>query len=342
MKGSLQKIIPNFVCNRKSIRLKLSREIKTGIIVIGGILLFILGFSYLKSTPLFDDSKTFYVVYNHVGGLQPGTQVSINGYSVGKVNEIRFKDASGKLLVTFSVDNSFQFSKNSPAELFDTGIIGGKGIQIQPVFDGAPPAKDGDTLPSSTRPGLTELVQQKLAPLQQKIEGAVSNADSLLANINQVLDESTKKNLRESVSGLKELVASFQQTSNSLNQLLADNKSQIDSTFDHIGQVSANFAKLSDTLAEAGLGEAIAQLQGTLAHLNTVLARMEAGEGTMGKLMHDDSLYNNLTESSHQLELLLQDFRLNPKRYVNVSVFGKKQKEYVLPETDPAQNNQPD
>ncbi len=322
--------------------MKLSREIKTGIIVIGGILLFILGFSYLKSTPLFDDSKTFYVVYDHVGGLQPGTQVSINGYAVGKVNDIRFKDSSGKLLVTFSVDKSFEFSKNSPAELYDTGIIGGKGIQIQPVFDGAPPAKSGDTLPSSTRPGLTELVQQKLTPLQLKIEGAVTHADSLLFNFNQVLDENTRQNLRETISGLKEVVASFQKTSNGLNDLLADNRSRIDSTLDNIGQVSANLARLSDTLSTSGLGRAIASLESTLGHLNTVLARMESGEGTMGRLLKDDSLYVNLNEASRQLELLLQDFRLNPKRYVNVSVFGKKQKEYTLPENDPADLKEPE
>ena len=322
--------------------MKLSREIKTGIIVIGGILLFILGFSYLKSSPIFDDSKTFYVVYDHVGGLQPGTQVSINGFSVGKVNDIRFKDSSGKLLVTFSVDKSFEFSKNSLAELYDTGIIGGKGIQIQPVFDGAPPAKDGDTLPSSTRPGLTELVQQKLTPLQLKIEGAVTNADSLLLNFNQVLDEATKQNLRETISGLKELVSSFQETSNGLNDLLADNRSRIDSTLDHIGQVSANLASLSDTLATSGLGQTIASLESTLGHLNTVLARMESGEGTMGRLLKDDSLYTNLNDASRQLDLLLQDFRLNPKRYVNVSVFGKKQKEYTLPENDPADLKEPE
>ena len=103
--------------------MKLSREIKTGIIVIGGILLFVLGFTYLKSSPLFDSSKTFYAIYNHVGGLQPGTQVTINGFSVGSVNSIEFNDSSGRLLVTFSVDDSFEFSKNSKAELYDTGII---------------------------------------------------------------------------------------------------------------------------------------------------------------------------------------------------------------------------
>ncbi|MBC2840305.1 MlaD family protein [Robiginitalea sp. SC105] len=322
--------------------MKLSREIKTGIIVIGGILLFILGFSYLKSTPLFDDSKTFYAVYDHVGGLQTGTSVSINGYTVGTVNDIRFKDSSGKLLVTFTVNKSFDFSRNSKAELFDTGIIGGKGIQIQPEFDDGPIAKSGDTLPSSIRPGLTELVQQKLTPLQMKVEGAVSNADSLLINFNQILDNSTKANLRESIEGLNALMKSFRQTADGLNTFLDENQSKLDTTIGNFERMSANLATVSDTLASAGLGETIAQLEATLSNLNSVVARIESGEGTMGRLMQDESLYENLSEASRELDLLLQDFRLNPKRYVNVSVFGKKQKEYTLPDDDPAENKQPE
>ena len=321
--------------------MKLSREIKTGIIVIGGILLFILGFSYLKSTPIFDDSKVFYVVYDHVGGLQPGTQVTINGFTVGNVMDIRFKDQSGKLLVTFSVNKDFEFSKNSKAELFDTGIIGGKGIQIEPVFDDAPMAQSGDTLPSSIRPGLTELVQQKLTPLQMKVEGAVSNADSLLVHFNDVLDTDTRTNLRETIKGLNRLVSSFQQSADGINGLLERNQTQLDSTLDHIDQITENFARVSDTLAQAGLGQTIAQLEATITNMNALLSKIEEGEGTMGKLMKDEALYENLSNASRELDLLLQDFRLNPKRYVNVSVFGKKQKEYTLPENDPAENQDP-
>src|SRR5210317_2254434 len=161
-----------------------------------------MGYSYLKANPIFNDNKVFYAVYEHVGGLQTGTQVSINGYSVGKVNDIRFLDSSGKLLVTFTVDKEFDFSGNSIAELYDTGIIGGKGIQIIPVFDEAPAAASGDTLQARIRPGITELVQQKLTPLQLKVESAVSNADSLLLNFNNVLDDATKENLKESIIAL--------------------------------------------------------------------------------------------------------------------------------------------
>lgn len=299
--------------------------------------MFILGFSYLKSTPLFDDSKTFYAVYSHVGGLQSGTQVTINGFSVGKVNDIRFSDASGNLLVTFTVDNSFSFSKNSSAELYDTGIIGGKGIQIKPVFDGAEMAKSGDTLTSSTRPGLTELVQQRLTPLQLKVEGAVSNADSLLMNVNDILDPKTKKDLRESIRGLNELVTSFQGSANSLNSLLTENKDELDNSINNLNAITTNFNRLSDTLVNAGLGTTIKGLQTTMGNINDMMAKIEDGEGSLGKLVNDKALYNNLADASRELDLLLQDFRLNPKRYVNVSVFGKKQKEYTLPEEDPAE-----
>ena len=317
--------------------MKISREIKTGIIVLGGILLFILGFSYLKSTPLFDNSKTFYAVYHHVGGLQSGTQVTINGFTVGKVNDIKFNDASGNLLVTFTVDNGFSFSKNSNAELYDTGIIGGKGIQIKPVFDDAVMAKSGDTLPSSTRPGLTELVQQRLTPLQMKVEGAVTNADSLLMNVNDILDIKTKKDLRESIAGLNQLVKSFQGSANSLNQILTDNKNDLDKSISNLGVITDNFNKLSDTLANAGLGETIKKLQFTMGNINDMMAKIEGGEGSLGKLVNDKALYNNLADASRELDLLLQDFRLNPKRYVNVSVFGKKQIDYAIPEEDPAE-----
>lgn len=317
--------------------MKLSREVKTGIIVLIGIFLFILGYSYLKSNSIFDDNKTFYAVYDHVGGLQPGTQVSINGFTVGNVTDIKFKDTSGKLLVTLSVNNDFSFSKNSKAELYDTGIIGGKGIQIKPVFDDARRAQSGDTLASTTKPGITALVQEKLTPLQMKVEGAVSNADSLLMNFNNILDDPTKRELQESIAGLNKMIQSFQTTANAMNSILGDNKDQLDSSIKNINKITTNFSKLSDSLAGAGLAETIRKMQATINGLNNILVKIEKGEGSLGKLANNEELYDNLSNASRELDLLLQDFRLNPKRYVNVSVFGKKQKEYKLPEEDPAE-----
>ncbi|WP_430426598.1 MlaD family protein [Maribacter litoralis] len=318
--------------------MKLSRELKTGIIVIGGILLFIMGFSYLKSTPIFDNSKTFFAVYPNVGGLQSGTTVSINGFSVGKVNDIRFLDEKGNLLVTFTVGNDFKFSKNSTVELYDTGIIGGKGLQIKPIFDGAP-AQSGDTLKTETRPGITDLAQQKLNPLVRKVESAISGADSVLVNVNSVLDENTKKELKEVIGGLNTLINSLNGSAATLNIVLAGNEEKLNTSFENFEKLTANFAKFSDSLNAAGLGRTLESLESTMASLDQVTSKIENGDGSLGLLMNDKELYTNLNNASRELDLLLQDFRLNPKRYVNVSVFGKKQKEYELPEDDPAANS---
>ncbi len=305
-----------------------------------GIVAFVFGLNYLKSSSLFENSRILYAVYDHVGGLQPGTQVTINGLNVGNVNSIRFKDGTGKLLVTLSINSNFEFSKSSTAELYDTGIIGGKGIQISPVFDGERNAQTGDTLQTSTKPGITELVQQKLTPLQLKVEGAVSHADSLLMNVNAILDEPTKMELQKGIAGMSELIASFKNSADKLNKLLSENQDQLDNSLKNVDNITQNFSKLSDSLANAGLAETVSNFQTTVSRLNTVLGKIEKGEGSLGKFAHDEQLYNNLAEASRELDLLLQDFRLNPKRYVNVSVFGKKQKEYELPEEDPAAQNQ--
>lgn len=317
--------------------MKLSRELKTGIIVIGGILLFIMGFSYLKSTPIFDNSKTFYAIYPNVGGLQSGTTVSINGFSVGKVNNIKFLDKKGNLLVTFTVGNDFVFSKNSIVELYDTGIIGGKGLRIEPSFDSEEVARSGDTLQTETRPGITDLAQQKLTPLVRKFESAISDADSVLVNVNNVLDADTKRNLREVVAGLNDLIVSLNGSAASMNTILKENKGKLDNSFQNFDVLTTNFAKLSDSLNAAGLGRTLASLESTMASLDNVTQKLENGDGTLGLLMTDKELYTNLNNTTKELDLLLQDLRLNPKRYVNVSVFGKKQKEYTLPEDDPAE-----
>ena len=238
-----------------------------------GILAVIMGFGYLKSSSIFDNSRTFYAVYDHVGGLQSGTQVSLNGLVVGTVSSIRFKDSSGKLVVTFMVNNDFDFSNNSKVELFDTGIIGGKGLQIIPAFDGAPNAQSGDTLQSSTKPGLTELVQQNLTPLQMSLESTVSDADTLLTNINSILDTRTKRELQQSIAGLNQLINTFQGSASKLNTLLDANGEQLDSTLKNVNTITSNFSKISDSLANAGLGKTLTDLQTTVSSLNEILGK---------------------------------------------------------------------
>ncbi len=309
--------------------MKISKEVKTGILAILGIILFVFGFNYLKGQNLLDSSRKFFVEYDHVGGLVPATPVTINGLTVGKVKSIGFTDdGSGKLLVELMVDNDFQFSKNSTAELYDTGIIGGKAIAIIPAMDNAEAAKNNTYLKSTVKAGLTDLVTQKLNPLQEKIESAMASADSLLINLNDVFDAKTKANLKSSVANLNSTIASFKTTSVSINKMISDNQGKLNNTLTNVDQISSNLSKVTDSIAQANLGKTIEDLQSTISNFDKMLTSIEDGNGSIGKLMKDEGLYNNLEGASKQLEELLQDMKLNPKRYVHFSLFGKKAKQY--------------
>lgn len=305
--------------------MKITREVKTAILVIVGIIALIFGFTYLKGENLLDSSRTFYVVYNNVEGLTPSTPITINGLQVGNVKSISIlEDESANLLVEMVVNHDYKFSKNSTAELYDTSLIGGKAIAIVPAFDQAGEAKDNDYLTASRKSGLTDIVGEKLAPLQEKIEDMADNADSLLVSLNDVFDEKTKQNLKEAVAGLNETIHSFKATSNSLNGILSDNKENIDSTLSNLNHASTNISNLTDSLSNANISEMVANIEKTLSSFNGVLTDLDNGNGSMGKLLKDDDLYNNLEGATLQLEQLLQDLKLNPKRYFHFSVFGKK------------------
>ena len=177
-------------------------------------------------------------------------------------------------------------------------------------------------------------VGDKLVPTQQKIEKLVADADVLLVNINSVLDAKTKENLKESLENLNKTLAEFSVASKTVNTLLADNKSKIDHSIGNLDKVSTNFATVSDSLAKANIGQTIKKLDQTLVSVNKIMSDLNSGKGSMGKLIKDESLYNNFAKTSKELELLLQDVRLYPTRYVNVSLFGKKNKPYVAPIND--------
>lgn len=308
--------------------MKLTRELKTGIIVVGGIVLFILGFTFLKATNIFSSSRTFYAVYDEVNGLTPGTTVTINGLKVGTIQDIRFINTQGNLLVSFSIDNDFQFSKNSIAEIYDTGIIAGKGLRVVPVYDQSGLSKDGDTLPGSIDPGLTELVNQKLAPLQKSLDAILKNADSVMVGVDAILDPKSRQHIKNTLENLDGVTRNFNEAGQTLNTLLTSNKGKLDRTLTNVDQLSENLANLSDTLVNADLGVAVNGLKNSMIKLNEVMGKIEQGEGSIGKLMNDDELYTNLSDASLELELLLEDMRLNPKRYVHFSLFGKKAKPY--------------
>ncbi len=314
--------------------MKITREIKTAVLVIASILLFIWGYSFLKGRDLFVDYKTFYVQYDNVEGLVNSAPVTINGLVVGKVSAINFLNDTGKINVELQIKSDFPFSKSSVVKIYEPGLIGGKQVMIVPNFEDKTIAQSGDTLLGGVKPGLTDLVAEKLTPLQEKVEKMVVSADELLKNVNSVLDAKTKENLKSSIANLDATLAEFKTASGNVNQMLAENKSKISSTMTNFDKASANFTKISDSLAQANIGQTVRNLEKTLASVDKIMADVQSGKGTLGKLAKDEALYNNFAKTSKELELLLQDLRLNPTRYVNVSLFGKKNKPYKAPVND--------
>lgn len=280
---------------------------------------------------MLSDYRTFYVEFDNVEGLSPSAPVTISGLAVGKVTAITLHHETAKLTVEIQIKSDFPISKSSVVNLYEPGFIGGKQLQIIPNLEDKSEAETGDTLKSGVVPGMLSAFGDKLAPVQKKVELVLVSADSLINNLNDVLDAKTKNNLKASIENLNQTMAQFSRTTKSINEMLDANKGKVDGIVTNFSNVSSNFSKVSDTIAKANLGQAVRDLEKTLEGVNKVVADLEKGKGTMGKLLKDETLYNNFNKTSKELELLLQDLRLNPTRYINVSLFGKKNKPYVAP-----------
>ena len=313
--------------------MKVSREIKTAVLVIISIILFIWGYSFLKGKNLFDNSNKLFVVYENVAGLATSAPVTLNGLTIGKVNSITI-NPDGKLLVELHITTDFPISKSSIAEIYDSGLVGGRQIAIKPNLLDKNYTVSGDYLQASSKLGLTDALAQQLEPLQAKIQELLVNADAMFTNVNDILDTQTRQNLKNSIASLNTTLSEFSVASKNINELLVENKSKFKNTLKNVDKVTGNFATISDSLAKANLGQTVKNLEKTLAKVDKIMAELEQGKGTMGKLIKDETIYTNFAKTSKELELLLQDVRLHPTRYVNVSLFGKKNKPYVAPVND--------
>jgi len=302
--------------------LKISRELKTGAIAIGIIVLFIWGYNFLKDQSVYDSIRTFYVEYSNVQGLKPNSAVTINGLSVGKVSNIYFHpNKEGKLLIQMDVTNNIEFSTNSITKIYSPDLISPKAIKIVMANDGAPIASNKDTLKGEIDLGILGSIDDQIGPLKSKLESFVSNTDSLILDFSNLLDAENQRNLKLSIENFKNL-------SYKVDQILESNKEKVDSLLTNTNASMRNLSEMTDSLKKADLAATVIKLQTTLDSFNNVLDSIQSGSGSIGKLMNDDALYNNLEAASKELEELLNDFKLHPKRYVNVSVFGKKAKEY--------------
>ena len=286
--------------------------------------MFIIGFSYLKGNHVFISDRTFYAIYDDVEGISKGTPVTISGFNVGSIQNIEFFNDSEKLLVKFRVENKINFSKNSIAQIYETGLIGGKALAV--ITKPGIVANSGDTLSSAIAPGLTELVNDKLSPLQEKIESTFVSADSLLIAINNILDNQTQSNIKNTFDDLSETVENVKFSTSKFENLLTENEKKISNIINRIDITSSNLSNFSNSFTD--LEKTIENFSKTSDNLNLILSEISSGNGTFNKLIFDDSIVNSLNSASENINLLLEDLRLNPKRYVHFSLFGKKNKPY--------------
>lgn len=312
--------------------MKISKELKTGLLAIAAIAILIFGYNFLKGENLLKADRTFYAVYKNVEGLSPSSSVTINGLEVGKVTSIDFLDRQGNLVVTFNVKRDFQFSKNSKAQIYGGGLIGGKSLAIIPEYERGKMAESGDTLIGTKDEGIFELVNNRLTPLQNKLEHVLQDTDSVLTSVNDVLDKDTRQNLRQAIADFSATASSFKGASASFDALLKNNDKKLSRTFTNLDEITKNFSKISDTLSKVEVGRLVANMERVIADFEEISSKLQRGEGTAGKLLNDEQLYNNLERATREMEMLMQDIKLNPKRYVHFSVFGKNPGPYDAPQ----------
>jgi phospholipid/cholesterol/gamma-HCH transport system substrate-binding protein len=315
---------------------KLSKEFKIGVVVVCAIAALIWGINFLKGTNLFSTKYYLYAIYPRIDNLNPSDPLQINGYKIGRINDITLISRQNRqmVLVEFLLTEDVEIPRHSIARIMSNDILGGKAVEV--IFSKEKEfVKNKDTLVAETEQGWKESFNRQIAPLQAKAEKLIGNVDSVMSVVNMMMNAKTRENIDKSFESIRRAILSLEQTAVKLDasvepklSALLTNLNTIASNLNQseqkITNILNNFSTLSDSLAKSHLRSAINNADRSLRELDILLARINAGEGTLGKLARNDSLYNNLNRSSEHLDKLLKDLNENPKRYVHFSIFGKK------------------
>ena len=309
----------------------ISNEVKVGIIAILTIVVFIWVFNFLKGKNLLNKDAIYFAVYDKVGGLAESSPVEVNGYRVGVIQSITFIDpVSGRLLVEFSVDKNFRIPVNTVAEIVPISLLGG--MKVQFVYgDGPGFYESRDTIPGKLAESLTDMLESELIPVKNRISHLIAEVDSVISSVNEIMSASFKKDLGNTLSNLNN-------TSESIEEIIGSREGELKTMLDNLSKFTSmlsensgkmtqsftNLQSISDTLAAADIYSTISNLKAGLEKTTELIKNLNEGGGTAGQLLTNDSVYTNLNLSLKNLNLLLEDLKNNPKRYIHFSVFGKK------------------
>ncbi len=309
-------------------------KIIIGSVFLVAIAILIIGVNYLKGIDFFNPDNTFYAVYPNVSGLKVANNVTINGYKVGQVKEISLNPDFSGVLVAFSVNKDFVIPDSTIAQIYSSDIMGTKAVKFI-LSNSTNTLSDGDTLLSNTEKDLKEQVNAELLPLKRKTEDLISSIDTAVTIVQNIFNEKTRKNLSLSFESIKKTVQYLEETSLTMDTLMTTQRGKLSRIFSNIESISANlkdnneeltniinnFSAISDTLARIQFVAVMDKAEKTLAQTNQVVEKINSGQGTIGMLINNDTLYNHLEESAKDLDYLLEDIKQNPKRYLHFSVF---------------------
>lgn len=321
--------------------MKITKEFKIGVVVLAAIAAFVWGLNYLKGSDIISRKHYLYAIYPKIDGLIEANPLMVKGFKIGQVNKISLLKRGGEyqVLVRFLITEDVNIPKNSIAKAISSDLLGSKAVEI--IYSNSTEfVASGDTLLSETEEDLKTAVDKRLTPLQKKAEGLLSSIDSVMVIVQYVLNDKTRDNLSKSFESIKKAISSLEQTCYKLDDLVASEKNKISSILTKLNTLASmleqntgkidniidNLSNLSDSLAKSQLKDAIANADKTLKEMNALVAQINSGQGTMGKLVKNDSLYNNLNKASDDLDKLMKDLRINPERYIHFSVFGRRDK----------------
>ncbi len=304
-------------------------------IFIVALALFIWGFSFLKGFNLFKEQRIVYAVYEQVSGLDRANPVSINGLKVGQVSDIYFEPGfSGNIIVEITVETQIPIPRNSVALIYSSDLMGSKAIDLR-LGDDSLFIRNGDTLYTRVEASLKEAVNQQIAPLKLKAEELILSIDSVVTVIKAIFNDKAKENLSNSIASIEQTFINLENASYNLDTLVAAQKtklsqimtnlesitSTISENEENIDNILANFSTLSDSLAKAEIPRTFAKIDRVMGDVAVIVEKINNGEGSLGMLINDEALYKDIQESAEQLHLLMEDIRINPKRYVRFSLF---------------------